>query len=156
ELADDLVAGDERHRHERREVEGRSAGERREVAPADAREHRLHARPAGAVLGRHRVLQRREPEGREGTGHEAARAVPNGARGYIPWGRTEQLERERHQLVTSSPASGSARAACPSTSTTPRWATAAASRTGTGLSPATRPRGSRPRAGAAGPSASPR
>ena len=153
ELADHLVAGYERQRHERREVERRLPGDRREVAPADPGEEGLHAAPSLAL--RLRILLGHEPERSEPAGHEPRCLRAERARAEVLRCGAIELERQGHGS-TSSPASGSGPAACPSTSPTPRSASGAVARTDTGGSRATPRRGSPPRGEAGGRSRSPR
>ena len=90
ELTDDLVAGHERRRHERREVEGRPAGDRGEIAAADAGEERLHRRPAVVAVRRLGVLDVHEPQRGERSRASRAPSSPRCARRCI-WGRSGSI-----------------------------------------------------------------
>jgi hypothetical protein len=97
QLADDLVAGHERRRHERREVEARLPRDRRQVAAADAGHRRFDARPAVAALGRLGVLQVDEPKRCERAGEQTGRLRADGARAEVARRTPEVFQRKgRH------------------------------------------------------------
>jgi len=90
---DDFMTRHERQRHQRGEVERGVAGDRREVRPADPRQHRPHARPP--CSRRLRRLAVHQPERRDRSGEQAGQAAADRALRDEPWDRTVQLERER-------------------------------------------------------------
>ncbi len=81
QLAHDLVARDERHGHERREVERGPSGDRGQVAPADAGEQRLHAHPV--VRDGHGVRAGRQTQRRQRARHQARRPASDRAGGQV-------------------------------------------------------------------------
>src|SRR3990172_11317844 len=97
ELADHLVAGHERQRHERREVERGPPGERREVGAADAREPRPDTRPAG--IGRLGVLPVHEADRSERTSDEPGCPPAHRSGREVPPDRPVDLEREAHRTA---------------------------------------------------------
>ena len=80
EVADHLVAGHERERHDRLEVAAGVAVDRGQVAAADAGEAGPDAHPAGpGELGRVDVLERSGPTGRARALAPAGRPPPPAA-----------------------------------------------------------------------------
>ena len=110
ELADHLVAGDERERDQRREVEGGLAADRGEVRAADAGEQRADAPPARAE--RHDVLAVDEPHRRERAAQEPGDAAADRAGGEVARDRAEELDGLGGHL-SAPPASGTEPGASP-------------------------------------------
>ena len=92
QFGDHLVAGDEGHGHQRREVERDPAGQRGQVGAADPRQSRLEPPPAGA--GHPRLVRVHQPEWGQGTGEQSGSPPADGAGRRVPGHRSIQLERD--------------------------------------------------------------